>query len=103
MRLFSFIAVLLLPLALSCGFNTHNEIAHRAFYAVNRASSSSHSYKSKWLSSILADHQDAFQGGAPFPDWGYLNGMNSGASEAAHWEPFMDVISLLSVKFNIYR
>jgi hypothetical protein len=73
----------------ACGFNTHNEIAHRAYSALHQSISVTGS-RASWLSQLLQEHQDAFQGGGPFPDWGYLSGYGD-AAEAAHWEPFINV------------
>lgn len=36
---------------------------------------------------MIANNQDAFQPGAPAPDWGYACGFHD-AGEAMHWEPF---------------
>ncbi len=66
--------------AAACGMTTHTEIAHRS--EVRRIvcecwrSVASDADLQGWfddaqISSLLHDNVDAFEAGAPFPDWGY--------------------------------
>ena len=65
--------------ALACGMTTHTEIAHRSEVPISTATFLvvlSHNKSQGWfddaqLSSLLLDNVDAFEAGAPFPDWGY--------------------------------
>lgn len=79
----------------ACGISTHIEIAHRAL----------HWFNNETYASLINKHPDAFQAGAPFPDWGYscmfknwkiifFPGMGYGdESEEAHWPPFLNAFA----------
>ena len=65
--------------ALACGMTTHTEIAHRSevrpivriFRGVESDTGLQGWFDDAQLSSLLHDNVDAFEAGAPFPDWGY--------------------------------
>ena len=71
----------------ACGVTTHNVIAHKAMRTF-------HSNSNPNFKEIMETHQNAFQNGAAFPDFGYSCPLNRwitdlpDASEAAHWPPF---------------
>eukprot|EP00854_Cymbomonas_tetramitiformis_P017079 gene17079-20300_t len=68
----------------SCGMTTHTLIAERArvkFYTYTDGNTTQ--YKR-----LLDKHEDALQGGAPFPDYLYTCGTDHDAGEVAHWPPF---------------
>eukprot|EP00743_Colponemidia_sp_Colp-15_P001591 GILK01001737.1.p1 GENE.GILK01001737.1~~GILK01001737.1.p1 ORF type:complete len:905 (-),score=147.51 GILK01001737.1:91-2769(-) len=72
------VLVLLVSNTLGCGMLTHTEVGARALHWLE-----SDEYKQ-----IILKHQDAYQAGAPFPDWGYLCNQHD-PGEDTHWQPFM--------------
>lgn len=69
--------------AASCGMLTHNMINRKALRWWAAAGHTP-------LREIIERHQDAYQAGAPGPDWGYATG-RSDESEEMHWLPFFRV------------
>ena len=65
----------------ACGIITHGEIATRA--AEDFACPEHPEFEE-----LVADHPQALQAGAAFPDWGYAFGYGD-ESEEAHWDPFL--------------
>jgi hypothetical protein len=74
--------LLLLGLCLGCGMRTHTEVAHRAQL----------SFDNPIYKKIINEHQDAFQGGSPFPDWGYLCGHHD-EGEEIHWPKMINRVA----------
>ncbi|XP_033118373.1 phosphatidylinositol-glycan-specific phospholipase D-like [Anneissia japonica] len=75
---------------LSCGITTHIEIGHRAARYFEYTDQYGIEY-----GKLIADHQDAFQAGNPYPDTFYDSlchkGKFHGISEDSHWAPFLNV------------
>eukprot|EP00002_Diphylleia_rotans_P032688 TRINITY_DN687_c0_g7_i1.p1 TRINITY_DN687_c0_g7~~TRINITY_DN687_c0_g7_i1.p1 ORF type:complete len:829 (-),score=186.68 TRINITY_DN687_c0_g7_i1:160-2646(-) len=93
MRIFAVVFGILALMLLStmdfvegCGMCTHNTITHKGARWMD-----DRTYP-KYLD-IITRHQDAFQAGAPFPDWGFA-GEATGCrpyadiGEDSHWSPF---------------
>ncbi|MCB9475912.1 MAG: FG-GAP repeat protein [Deltaproteobacteria bacterium] len=67
--------------ALAAGMITHNTVGQRALMYFASAEYPEYA-------EMMREHQDAFQAGTTFPDWGYaMDGFHDEAEEA-HWEPF---------------
>ena len=75
----------------SCGISTHTEIGFRALEFLG----SSDDEDVVFIRSILLKHQDAFQAGHPFPDFGFnklcYNYDFASQSEDTHWGHFVKV------------
>eukprot|EP01027_Heterolobosea_sp_BB2_P005475 GEZU01008368.1.p1 GENE.GEZU01008368.1~~GEZU01008368.1.p1 ORF type:complete len:206 (+),score=20.79 GEZU01008368.1:172-789(+) len=90
------VAFLLAALALvaydanACGGVTHITISHRASYWFENQ-------EYPYYKDYLTQHQDAFQAGSAYPDWGYVPYKTcqalEPAGEATHWPPFVDFMS----------
>lgn len=75
------------PPTLPAGITAHTEVGRRALdlYGSSRLGGA--------IPGILAERQDAFQAGAPFPDFFYnpLCGDFHDVAEDAHWGPYLKV------------
>ena len=75
----------------SCGISTHTEIGFRALEFLG----SSEDEDVQFIRSVLLKHQDAFQAGNPFPDYGFnslcYDYRYHSQSEDTHWGQYVKV------------
>lgn len=68
--------------AQACGISTHLEVAHRATWWFDGIQNPDYAQ-------YISQYPEAIQGGASYPDWGYVLPNYGDAGEEAHWDPFL--------------
>lgn len=90
----------ILILILSCGMNTHQDVAYRGFNFLKY-----HNINTNYnYTQVLVENPTFFMAGAPFPDWGYACDCEGcgGTAEDTHWQPFTrKYINFMKEKYQV--